>query len=247
MCNEACLDFVATALSEDDVHERHVLEVGSYDANGSPRSILETLGPKSYLGVDIRPGPGVDLICGAEDLINALESRVFDLVVSTEMVEHVRDWRLVVINLKALVAPGGILVITTRSIGFEYHGWPYDFWRYQASDMRLIFSDFYDVEIALDPESPGVFVKARKPEIFRPADLAPLALYSVIRNKRCLNVSWLDFWLFKARQVALSSRRSVTRHIPQHQRDSLKQALPFLKSPDPLLPTSTRHRHTSPK
>jgi len=83
--------------------------------------------------------PGVNVICDAEHLVEHFGSDAFDVIVSTEMLEHTRNWREVVTNLKRVTKPNGIIVLTTRSPGFPLHGYPYDFWRYDQSDMRVIF------------------------------------------------------------------------------------------------------------
>jgi hypothetical protein len=65
MCNTLCLEFIEKALSEEDVKGKNVLEVGSFDVNGSPRAYVESMLPSSYVGIDIAPGPGVDEVCDA--------------------------------------------------------------------------------------------------------------------------------------------------------------------------------------
>jgi len=46
-------------------------------------------------------------------------------VISTELLGHVQNWRLVVNNMKNVLKHGGY---ATRSHGFPYHAYPYDFW-----------------------------------------------------------------------------------------------------------------------
>lgn len=79
----------------------------------------------------------------------------FDVVISTEMLEHVLNWRLVVSNIKGVVKPGGYIYITTRSKGFGFHSWPYDYWRYELPDIENIFGDYHIVSLLRDQEFPG--------------------------------------------------------------------------------------------
>lgn len=160
-----------------------MLEVGSLDVNGSLRSHVLSLLPASYLGVDITPGPGVDEVCDAGALLERFGPARFDIVVTTEMMEHVRDWRRVLDNLKGVLKPGGLLVLTTRSAGFPYHGFPHDFWRYEVDDLRRLFVDFQIEELGPDPVQAGVFLRARKPVDHRAIDLSDLRLHSMVTGR----------------------------------------------------------------
>lgn len=184
MCHSGCIEFAAARLSAEEVSGRHVLEVGSRDVNGSVRTVVDALGPASYLGVDIEEGPGVDVICDATNLVSRFGRERFDVVISTELLEHVWDWRSVIDEMKSVLRTGGVLLITTRSRGFGVHGYPYDYWRYEPEDMHRIFADFEVETVEPDRLRPGVFVKARKPELHDAADLGEIALYSIIRRER---------------------------------------------------------------
>lgn len=184
MCHVSCLYFGIQALSREEVAGRKVLDVGSRDINGSLRGLVQSMGPSEYIGVDMEPGTGVDRVCAAEDLAARFGPDSFDIVVTTEMLEHVRAWREGLSNIKRVCRPGGLIVVTTRSRGFPYHGYPYDFWRYEARDMRAIFGDCEILALESDPEAPGIFLKARKPADFHEADLSGVAPYSMISASR---------------------------------------------------------------
>lgn len=189
MCHSSCIEFVASRLGPDDIRGSDVLEVGSRDVNGSVRPLVEQAGPASYVGVDIEGGPGVDEICDASELVQRFGSERFDVVLSTELLEHVRDWRRAVSQMKDVLRPGGTLVITTRSRGFGVHAYPHDYWRYEPDDMRRIFGDLEIESLERDPTRPGVFLKAQKPRNFVPGRLDEVALYSIIRDERVLDVT----------------------------------------------------------
>jgi SAM-dependent methyltransferase len=89
------------------------------------------------------------------------------VVISTEMLEHAADWQAAVRGMIEVLAPGGVLVLTTRSAGFPVHGYPEDHWRFPVESMRWILDVagllVEQCEPDPDPASPGVFAKARKP------------------------------------------------------------------------------------
>ena len=218
--NKACVDFVVRSLTADDVRGRTVLEVGSRNVNGSLRWHVEGLGPASYLGVDLVGGPGVDEICRVDCLIDRFGPDRFDLVFSTEMLEHVRDWRAALVNLKAVTKPGGILLFTTRSRGFWFHGYPFDFWRYELSDVTAVFGDFEMLALEADISEPGVFFKGRKPEGWRDRPLDDYELYSIILGRRALDVGSIDVLSFRTVYLL---RVVAARVLPRVVRRAIKQ------------------------
>ena len=168
--------FATRALTAEQVTGRRVVEVGAYNYNGSVRGAISTHDPKAYLGTDAQPGPGVDLVCPAEKLPELLGDGSADIVISTEMLEHAEDWRGAVTGMVTVLAPGGLLVLTTRSAGFPYHPHPGDCWRYSTGQMGAIAAACGLEVIQLlpdwDPASPGVFLLARKPDVWDGAGMA---------------------------------------------------------------------------
>jgi SAM-dependent methyltransferase len=197
MCNKTGIAFAERTLTASIVVGREVVEVGAYDVNGSVRPHAESLAPGSYLGVDITDGPGVDRVLDAQHLIAQLGSDSADIVITTEMLEHVRDWHAVVSNLKGLLRPGGYLLVTTRSAGFPYHAWPYDFWRFELDDFRLIFGDLEILALEADTAAPGVFLFARRPVAY--VQRTPgIALRSIVTGRRQARVTDAQIAWFRA-------------------------------------------------
>ena len=149
-------------------------------------------------------------MCTVGELVTRYGKNSFDVVINTEMMEHIQDWRAAISNLKNILSPGGVMILTTRSKGTGYHGYPYDFWRYEMEDMKAIFSDFSIEVLEADPSSPGVFVKAYKPMTFSENRSEELNLYSIILGKRCKNVTEHDVRLFKIKRTL---RKSIIRPV----------------------------------
>jgi len=184
MSNVSGIVFIAKNLDKSHVKGKRVIDVGSYNFNGSIRPYIESLEPNEYLGVDLLEGEYVDIVCNADDLVSNFGKESFDLVVCSEMLEHTKNWNATIHNIKNICKRGGTIFITTRSYGYPCHGFPNDYWRYEINDMKNIFNDFEIIQLENDSLTPGVFMKARKPKNFTENDLSQIKLYSILINKK---------------------------------------------------------------
>jgi SAM-dependent methyltransferase len=103
-----------------------ILDVGSQDLNGS----LRTCAPPgaTYVGVDVTPGPGVDVTLGDPHKLPFQDGR-FDLIVSTSCLEHDPMFWLTFLEMARVTKPGGYIYINVPSNG-QYHRFPTDNWRF---------------------------------------------------------------------------------------------------------------------
>lgn len=104
----------------------NILDIGSRDVNGS----LRTVKPQSasYLGVDMAPGLGVELVVRDPHHL-PFDDESFDVIVSTSCLEHDPMFWLSVAEMFRVVKPGGYVYINAPSNGI-YHGYPLDHWRF---------------------------------------------------------------------------------------------------------------------
>jgi len=134
------------------------------------------------------PGSNVDEVCGAEELCSRYGEGTFDILICTEVLEHLQNWRAVINNFKRVVKPGGYVVITTRSHGFGLHAYPYDFWRWEVGDMYAVFKDFKIIAVEKDSIAPGVFLFAQHPLNWQPLELKDIAIYSTVCFRRISDI-----------------------------------------------------------
>lgn len=163
--HESVQDFVKNSIKRHHIQGGNVLEVGSYNVNGSVRPYLESLDPKSYTGIDIVKGPGVDLVYNPSEEDLPCNRKFYDLVVSTEMLEHCEYWKLSLEDMvNAIRQPGvtqtkaGLLLLTARGPGFPRHN-PPDYWRFTCEDIIRALEPLGMMTLYCgpDPQVPGVF------------------------------------------------------------------------------------------
>jgi SAM-dependent methyltransferase len=96
---------------------KKVLEIGSWDVNGSIRSMFKDC---DYLGADVAEGPGVDLVCKGEAI--QLPDATFDVTISCECFEHNPAWKETFGNMIRMLKPAGLCVVTCATLGRSEHG-----------------------------------------------------------------------------------------------------------------------------
>ncbi len=117
--------------------DSRILDVGSYDVNGTLRSVAPP--GAAYTGIDLSAGPGVDIVL--EDARRyPFPNDSFDLVVSTSCFEHDPMFWVSFLEMLRVLRPGGHLYINAPSNG-GYHAYPRDNWRFYP-DAGLSLQDW---------------------------------------------------------------------------------------------------------
>lgn len=87
-------------------HKKDVIECGSMDMCGTVRQFFSA---NRYIGVDWRPGKGVDLVSLVHDLKFKDE---FDVVISASMLEHDPHWDKSIRKMVSMLKDSGILLLS---------------------------------------------------------------------------------------------------------------------------------------
>ena len=116
------------------------LDCGSFNVNGCVRHLFT-----DYTGLDMRPGPNVDVVAQANAIPFANDT--FDVVTCLEMLEHDKDPFGSVKEMRRVLRPGGVLVITVPGLGHPRHDYPSDYWRMTGDGLRVLFDGMERVEV----------------------------------------------------------------------------------------------------
>lgn len=100
-----------------------------------------------YVGADLAGNGRAELLLTDDGTIPTEEAR-FDLVLSTQVLEHVGDPRLYVSECCRVLKPGGNLVLTTHGL-MHYHPDPVDYWRWTSAGLARLLSSVGFAEIEL--------------------------------------------------------------------------------------------------
>ena len=141
---ENVFNWMQSIVNQPSLKGKRVLEVGSYNVNGSIRPVFEPVGREGcseYIGTDMLPGPGVDKIINAQGLVKEFGEESFDVVVSCDSIEHVEHWREVLCEMMKVLKTGGRFYFTTVFPGYPKHDYPNDHWRFTIEDVQQIFGD----------------------------------------------------------------------------------------------------------
>jgi 2-polyprenyl-3-methyl-5-hydroxy-6-metoxy-1,4-benzoquinol methylase len=110
------------------------MRILDYGCGGSPyRSLFRN---SEYVRADFTPCQGLDFLLPSDSSIPVPDGS-FDMVLSTQVLEHVPEPAHYIAESFRVLKPGGFLVLTTHGL-FGDHGCPYDFQRWTADVLRLL-------------------------------------------------------------------------------------------------------------
>ena len=135
------LQGVARAVAETFALPGPVLEIGSYQVAGQEGiADLRALFPdRPYVGLDVRPGPGVDCVADVEAL--PLADASVGTVIAMNTFEHVpRFWRGFE-ELYRVLRPDGVLLVSCPFY-FHIHSFPSDYWRFTPQALQLLLGEY---------------------------------------------------------------------------------------------------------
>lgn len=122
-----------------------ILEIGSRNVSGISRRDL-FLFCDDYVGFDILPGEGVDIVGDAHALSASVPSEHFDCVYSVSVFEHLLfPWKAV-LEINQVMKLGGYVFVSTHPVWPE-HELPWDFWRFPRNGFHALFNQYTGFEI----------------------------------------------------------------------------------------------------
>ena len=91
----------------------------------------------SYVGVDVQDNPNADVHGAIEAL--PVDDGSFDVVLATQVLEHVDDPSAAVRELHRVTAPGGRVLASTHGV-MVFHPNPVDHWRWTHTGLERLFA-----------------------------------------------------------------------------------------------------------
>ena len=122
-----------------------MLEIGARARSGnSYKDLFPTC--QSYIGIDVLPGPGVDIVCDAHHMTSAIKQK-YDYVFSISVFEHLlMPWK-VALEMNAVMHDGSYAYIQSHQ-AWPLHEEPWDFWRFSTNAWNGLFSKHTGFEVS---------------------------------------------------------------------------------------------------
>ncbi|HEY1677611.1 MAG TPA: class I SAM-dependent methyltransferase [Candidatus Sulfotelmatobacter sp.] len=133
---------------------------------------------KSYVSVDLRRSPLVNVIARGEQLPVTSES--FDLVICTQVLEYVCEPDVLLAEIRRVLKRGGSLLLSAPAV-FPYDS-SHDLWRFMPGGLRWLLRSFATVEVEAEGSSiTGLFRSANVCVLsIRPAWIAAILRYTMV-------------------------------------------------------------------
>ena len=124
------VDHYTSKISKSQVK---VLDVGSYDVNGSYKPLFAEE-KYLYTGLDMEDGSNVDLVLENPYDWDAIATDSFDVVISGQAIEHIEFFWITMSEMTRVLKKDGLLCLIAPN-GFREHRYPVDCYRFFTDGM----------------------------------------------------------------------------------------------------------------
>lgn len=136
------LNFAFFIREVNKLKKYRLLELGA--RTGNKKSLFSDY--EEYIGFDIHPGDGVDVVGDCHHLSTHFPVNYFDAVFSIMVFEHLAmPWK-VILEINKIMKPGGLLFIATTP-AWPPHALPWDFWRFSKESFNILLNPSMGFEI----------------------------------------------------------------------------------------------------
>ncbi|MFW9789105.1 MAG: class I SAM-dependent methyltransferase [Candidatus Thorarchaeota archaeon] len=123
-----------------DVAGCKILEVGC----GGKKDFIKFFELQNdVIQTDLEQHPGCEVL----DVTKMSVEEEYDIILAINVIEHVYDYGLAILNMHRALKPGGRLVLSTPFF-YPLHDLPDDYWRFTTSCLNKILGLFDKVEIS---------------------------------------------------------------------------------------------------
>ncbi len=163
-------------VSESFNNNRVILDLGSGNRKLSSKII----------SLDIKKSEGVNII--ADGSILPFKSEVFDLVISTAVLEHVQNLNSIVTEIRRCVKKDGLIYIEVPFLQ-TYHAHPNDYRRFTLNGLEMLWKGFEKIEsgVCIGPFSVFAWYLRKLPRFIVGENIFGFVLEFIF--------SWLFFWI----------------------------------------------------
>ncbi len=131
----------------DNFLQKHATDIRVLDI-GSGESSYHRFFP-NRVTVDMDPSRKPDVVGDAHNL--PFKDGEFEFILSTEVLEHLKDPKLAISEMHRVLKKGGTLVLTTRFV-YPIHDSPNDYWRFTEYGLKELFKDWEIVELVAETQ-----------------------------------------------------------------------------------------------
>jgi SAM-dependent methyltransferase len=111
-----------------------ILDVGSGDVNGTYKQLFHHEDIFEYVGLDMEPGPNVDIVLPHPYDWSAVPTDEYDVVICGQTFEHAEFFWLTMVEMVRVLKPNGILCLIVPC-AYGVHRCPVDCYRFNADSM----------------------------------------------------------------------------------------------------------------